>query len=216
MEACASILFVLLVPLFFAGVLGFILFNQKRSREAWANIATALGLEYSQGSFFGIGVIEGERQGYWVRVDTFSRGSGKNSKTYTRIQTFLNPTLNLGLAVYREHLFSGIGKMFGSQDIEVGDSAFDGRFMVKGNSSDAVLRLLSADLRKQLMLYDERVGPLNVDDDRLYYETRGMLTDQATIEHVLTGQQVVAQRLTRAFAQSSVEAAEPAYQHSRA
>lgn len=214
MEACATLAAMAVVPLFFAAVLGSIFYSQKKSREAWARVAIALGLDYTEGSFFGIGAIEGEYQGYWVRIDTFSRGSGKNSKTYTRIQTFLNPPLSLGLAVYREHLFSGIGKMFGAQDIEIGDNAFDSRFLVKGADSDAVLRLLSPDLRKQLLLYDDRVGALNINDERVYYEARGMLTDQATIEHVLAGQQVVAQRLTRAFAESSVP--EPAYQHSMA
>ncbi|MEL6178318.1 MAG: hypothetical protein AAFS10_05160 [Myxococcota bacterium] len=213
MEPCVTLLTAVMVVTIFILVFAAIFFNASNKRKRWTEIAQALGLTHNEGPFLGVGSIEGEYHGYWVRIDTFTSGSGKNSKTYTRIQTFHNPPLGLGLNIYREGIFSGFGKMLGFQDIEVGDRQFDDRFTIKGQDEESVIKLLDADVRQQLMLYDERVGPLNVNDERVYYQRRGVLTDQATITHVLSGQQVVAQRLTRAFTQNAAQQVyEPAYQ----
>jgi hypothetical protein len=51
----------------------------------------------------------------------------------------------LRLSVTRANPFTGLGKLFGMQDLEVGDSKFDQAVVVKGSEPEQVLRLLSGE-----------------------------------------------------------------------
>ncbi len=68
-----------------------------------------------------------------VHVDTVERGSGKNKTTYTRLRARSTAPGQVTLKVFQEHLFSGIAKALGFQDVEVGDESFDAGFVVKAN-----------------------------------------------------------------------------------
>ena len=83
--------------------------------------------------------------GAWtITLDTYTVSMGGHSHiTYTRIRApYLNPE-GFRFTIYRESLFSGLGKLFGMQDIEVGDPEFDRAFIVKGNDESRVIHLLA-------------------------------------------------------------------------
>jgi hypothetical protein len=42
--------------------------------------------------------------------------------------------------IYRKGIFSSIGRFFGMQDLEIGDSFFDGNFIIKGNNPKQIKR----------------------------------------------------------------------------
>ena len=45
--------------------------------------------------------------------------------------------------IYRKGIFSGLGKMLGMQDIEVGDPEFDEAFIIQGNNEPRVQHLFA-------------------------------------------------------------------------
>jgi hypothetical protein len=63
----------------------------------------------------------------------------------------------LRLSVARANPFTGIGKLFGMQDIEVGDTSFDRDFVVKGSDTDRVKSLMGGEAGIALR---ERLGRL--------------------------------------------------------
>lgn len=186
MDVVTPIVMILAMFLAFS-VIGLIVFvlikmslnNSRKVRESWAAAAHQLGADFVPGSWSKPGLIHGTFRNYRIEVTTITRGSGKNQKTYTRVKTFTNPHLALGIRVYREGFFSGVGKVLGFQDIQVGDKGFDDRFIIKGRDEEAVLRLLHSELRHRLSQYDAAVGGkgLELADDALNWESRGVIKD---------------------------------------
>src|SRR5439155_325125 len=63
----------------------------------------------------------------------------------TRLRAFFPRPLGLGLHVSREApILHGLGKLFGMQDIELGDPAFDRAFLIKGQPPERVRQLFGA------------------------------------------------------------------------
>lgn len=196
LEALFSMGMMCLMFSFVPAILLFAWFMAKKRREKWEAIAQELGLSYIPGPFFSIGEMAGTLHGYQVRIWVFTRGGGKNKTTYTGISTSLSASLGLGLQIYREHMFSGLGKMLGFQDIQTGDKTFDDRFVVKGHDPDRVLHRLDGNVRRLLLRYDDQVGNAKLDDHTVSWETRGVETNQTRLVQVLTAQREVAHALS--------------------
>ncbi|MFC1587723.1 DUF3137 domain-containing protein [Planctomycetota bacterium] len=86
-----------------------------------------------------------------ITLDTYTVSTGQSSVTYTRMRApFVNKD-GLYFKIYREGLFAKIGKIFGTQDIKIGDPFFDDAFMIKGNNEDKIKLLLEDDSLKKLI-----------------------------------------------------------------
>ena len=127
------------IPFFFlvaviAGIAGIVIAqaNMKKTGIAWSRVAKALSLTFTPGGFMQRPRLTGSLHGCGITVETFSRRSGKHSRTYTRFIVTYPKGLGLGLQLTQEGFFSGISKLFGAQDIEVGDASFDKAVVVKG------------------------------------------------------------------------------------
>ncbi|MBS1634929.1 MAG: hypothetical protein JST26_03335 [Bacteroidetes bacterium] len=86
--------------------------------------------------------------GFSVVIDAYTHyttvGGVTREEEYTRVCTeFENPG-GFWFSLAPQGIFETIGKMFGAQDIVVGDETFDKRFMIKGND-EALVQLLFAD-----------------------------------------------------------------------
>lgn len=163
--------------LFIVGVIvlavGISYYRRQARQRAWSELAVRTGLTCEPGSFFRPPYVTGVYRGHQLTLDTFTRGSGKSSTTYTRIVLFVNNQSNLYLALYEESIFSKIGKFFGAQDIQVGDEEIDRRFIIKGRPEDSVVRLLnSIGLRQKLL--EARSLNLEVDGRELHFEKVGV------------------------------------------
>ena len=110
--------------------------------EIWSQIAADIGGDYVDGGFFGKDVLA-YRHGEWqILLDTYTVSNGKTSTTYTRMRAPFENLDGLQFKIYREGFFSSIGKMFGAQDIEIGDRFFDDSFIIKGNSERKIKEFL--------------------------------------------------------------------------
>ncbi len=170
-------------------VIFFSLQGIKRNGQIWEGVARDLGLSYDSASSWAMGAISGDFKGYPVRISTFTRGSGKDSKTYTRIETEARPTLPEGLRVYRETvILSDIGKFFGGQDVQTGDRSFDDLFIIKGADEHRTLRLLTVEVRRALIGCDDASGGMALDSGRVCAELRGVVTDPLQLKRIVEAQ----------------------------
>ncbi len=118
----------------------------RRTHQIWAHAANQLGLDISAPSVFGNPTISG-RSGS-VTVDAGIVGSGDNARTRYRVAySPLAPSFTL----QRESGTRRIMKMFGGQDLEIGDPAFDDAFVVKADDSEALRAFLTAGRRSSLV-----------------------------------------------------------------
>lgn len=162
--------------------------------EIWSQIAGDIGGEFIDGGFWGKDVLVYKHGEWQILLDTYTVSSGNSSTTYTRMRApFVNKD-GLYFKIYREGVFSSIGKFFGMQDMEIGDPFFDDQFVIKGNSPEKI-RLLLADARiKELIKQQPRIHFEIRDDegyfgaafpegtDELYFRTVGVIKDTALLK----------------------------------
>jgi hypothetical protein len=183
-----------MVGFFIAAVVAMV-YMQKATVAAMKKVAAELGYEFSGSgsdvspdvppilsglaSAFGSWRIEGREGGSRVRIYTISRGSGKSRTTYTVVDMSAPSPVPGTLKIAREGFFSKIGKtVFGTQDIQAGDEAFDKAVIVKGSDEAAIKNLLSSSTFRDSILRAISAYPtLEIANGELKVERQGLIKD---------------------------------------
>lgn len=133
--------------------------------EALQAFAAARGLHWGKTPL----LTEGRLDERALRVG--ARRSGRRAHHLRARLAFASP-LALGLALRREGLLDGLRTAFGGQDIQVGDAAFDRRFLIRAEPAHAARTALLFDplVRAQLLEIDHEVGALQIGDEALVVE----------------------------------------------
>lgn len=140
------------IPIIFI-IIGVVMFLAYRSHqntvETWRRVAGKLGLSIVSKSGFSRPVITGNLNGLPVKIDTYTQRSGNSSTTYTRYQVQY-PSAGFDFTLKREGGLSFIGKIFGIEDVQVGDPVFDGAFKIKTSDRQRLTALLTPSVRNGL------------------------------------------------------------------
>ncbi len=79
-------------------------------------------------------------------------GNSSVDREYTRVRLeFVSPD-NLKLRLIPQGFIDTIGKLFGAQDIIIGDKEFDKRFVIKGNEEFKIQMLFSNEIIRSILL----------------------------------------------------------------
>ncbi|HVG21097.1 MAG TPA: DUF3137 domain-containing protein [Blastocatellia bacterium] len=90
-----------------------------------------------------------------VFLEAFTdRAVGEPGSEQVRMRAPYQDKDGFRFTISREHLFTGLGKLFGAQDVETGDPAFDDDFVIKSND-EAKARVLFADPRIRQLLREQ-------------------------------------------------------------
>jgi hypothetical protein len=170
----------LLQMLFMGGivalVVGIAYFSRQARLRAWGELASRLGLTLEPGSFFVSPRVTGTYRGRPLTLHTFTRGSGRHRHTYTRVHIGLENPAGIRFAVYQEGVFSAIGKLFGMQDVQIGDEELDRRFVIKSQpESFAASLVTSISLRGKLL--QARSVNIEVEGGEVTHTQHGVLMD---------------------------------------
>ena len=88
--------------------------------EIWSQIAADIGGDFIDGGFWGRDALVYEHGEWTIVLDTYTVSTGKSSTTFTRMRApFVNRDGRY-FKIYREGFFSGMGRFFGMQDVEIG------------------------------------------------------------------------------------------------
>lgn len=133
--------------------------RRERVHAAWANVAERLEGEFVPGesSFWGAKrppALTATIDNVEVTVDTFTVGSGKNKRSYTRIRAPATAPREVQMKVYAEQIFSSFARAVGFQDVHVGDAAFDDAFMVKASDEMFARAWLNVTVRNRIRKAD--------------------------------------------------------------
>ena len=146
------------------------LFGPSR-KEIWHQLN-----EQMHGQFVDGGMWKGDKvlveHGDWtLTLDTYVVSTGKTAVVFTRMRApFVNPS-GFRFNIYRKSAFSGIGKFFRMQDIEVGDPQFDADFIVKSSDESRVRQLLGNERIRELLTKQKNVS-FSVKDDEGWFGTK--------------------------------------------
>lgn len=180
-------------------------------KEIWSQIASEIGGELIDGGFWDKDILEFRHKQWTIVLDTYkSPGSNNSTSTYTRMRVpFVNQS-NFYFNIYREGVFSSIGKLFDMQDIIIGDRFFDDQFIIKSNSEAIIKQLLESEKLKGLISSIPRIKFSIKDDDGrifksgfpsgvdiLYFEYLGVIRDKQTLFNLFLLFSAVLERLVQ-------------------
>jgi hypothetical protein len=118
-------------------------------REIWAQLSEKMGASYSTGSFGKSDRVDVTHGEWTITLDCYYNPATK--VTYTRLTApYTNPDA-FQFTIYRQSIFSDLGKRLGMQDIEIDHAEFDDDFIIKGNDESKVRALFAnSEVREQL------------------------------------------------------------------
>ncbi|GFP76314.1 DUF3137 domain-containing protein [Clostridium fungisolvens] len=139
-------------------------------KEIWQQLASEINADYVNNGIWKGDRVEAHVDNWTVVLDTYVVSTGKSSITYTRMRAPFVNLDNFYFKIYRSGVFSGLGKMFGMEDINVGYPQFDEAFIIKGNNESKVKQLFASDNIRRLIQYQPSIS-LEIKDDEGYFKS---------------------------------------------
>ena len=165
-------------------LVGAVLFiwSAKKANRAWDDAAEQLHLAFDPPHMlFGRRRISGQIHGFSVVAYTFTRGSGKHSRSYTRFQVTYPSALDFGFRLTEQTFFSGVTKIFGSQDIEVGDPSFDQSVVIKGTHLPRIRDFLTPPRRVRISRFLSSHTGATIDEKEIQCTVSGVVRRSPSI-----------------------------------
>ena len=139
--------------------------------EIWRQLSDEVGGTYSDGSWSKSSRVDASHGEWTVTLDTYAVSTGKTVVVFTRMRApYVNPE-GFRFNIYRRSVFSNIGKLFGMQDVEVGETAFDEDFIVQATDESRVRQLLSNGRLRELLAAQPSIS-FFVRDDEGWFGTK--------------------------------------------
>jgi hypothetical protein len=139
--------------------------------DVWRQISEVVGGRFSEAGFVKGDKVEAAHKNWVITLDSYVVPAGKTYIPCTRMRAaYVNPG-GFRFTVYRKSIFSAVGKLFGMQDIEVGEDLFDRDFIVKSTDESRVRMLLSNPHLRELIALQPEIH-LSVKDDEGWFATR--------------------------------------------
>ena len=164
--------------------------------EIWSQLSREIGAEYQEGGFFKEGKIVLSHRGWEITLDTYTVHTGKVTIIYTRMRAPYVNRDGFRFNIYRKSAFSWLGKLFGVEDIEVGEAFFDEEFIIQGEPEILVRSMLNNSRIRQL-IQDQKDIHFQVKDDdgwfksrfpegvdELYFEVVGVIKDKQRLKNL--------------------------------
>ena len=141
------------------------------TEEVWGQLCKETPCELVQNGRWKGSKVKLHVEPWTIVLDKHTVSDGENSTTYTRMRApFLNPA-GFRFQIYRKGPFSGLAKMLGMQDIEVGDAEFDEAFIIKSNDEATVREFLANPMIRQSIQALPRVR-LEIKDNEGWFGTK--------------------------------------------
>ncbi len=139
--------------------------------EIWRQLADQVGGQFVEGGFLGNSKVTASVGEWIITLDTYTVSTGQVTVTYTRMRAPYVNADGFRFQISRAGFFTGLGKLLGMQDIEVGHLDFDQAFVIKGND-EAKVRRLFANRRIRHLLREQPAVSLTVKNDEGWFGKR--------------------------------------------
>jgi hypothetical protein len=140
--------------------------------EIWRQLCAEIGADFVGGGFWKGDKVQAHVKNWTLTLDTYTVSTGHSHVTYTRMRSPFVSRDGFRFRIYRAGVFSGLGKTFGMQDIDVGHSAkFDDEFIIQGNDESKVRALFANPEVRRLIEAQPKIQ-LEIRDDEGFFKTR--------------------------------------------
>ncbi len=150
-DALVIIIFIFFSVFVIGVAFGIAFWTSRKIAYQMQEFAQRHGLQYLAPSvpLFSHPSVSGTFRKFQVSITIVKKSSGKSSVTYTVMEFSMPPDAAFPFHIYEAGFFSTLGKMFGMQDIEIGDEEFDRKFIIKCDHSDKLATLLTPALKER-------------------------------------------------------------------
>ena len=128
----------------------------KNYEAVWRQFSTENNGTYILGKHDNLDSVEINYSNHKIIFDQYIHyqvvGGTSHETEYTRVRLEFISNDKLQLRLTKQGVIDNIGKLFGAQDIQIGDKTFDKKFMIKGNDEFKVQTLFSSEIIKNLIL----------------------------------------------------------------
>lgn len=165
-------------------------------KEIWQQLADEIQADYINNGFWSGDRVEAHIDNWIVVLDTYTVSTGKSSITYTRMRAPFTNFGNFYFKIYRAGFFSGLGKIFGMEDINIGYEEFDEDFVIKSNDEEKIKQLFSDKTIRDLIEMQPQINLEIKDDegyffkhfpegvDELYFQVTGVIKDMDRLKEL--------------------------------
>jgi biotin carboxyl carrier protein len=209
-----------LIPLvFMATVVVLIVVGQRwqtrRALTSWREAALGLGLNLKGTGSLEEPVMYGVIDGIPVHATVEYLGSGRNRTRYTVVRADVGVALPRGFKLSTEGLATGLLKMLGEQDIQLGDPVLDDKLLVQGSQPGRMRELLRRpDVRRAVLACFEHGSATTIEDDQVCVVVHGL--QAAGVTTLVRDAVETARALAEGVRGGAVEATAPAVAAARA
>jgi hypothetical protein len=188
-------------------------FFSKDHESVWRQFASENNGSYLVGIGHHYDSVEIEYSDHQIIFDQYTlyQVVGKKSYRthYTRVRLEFKSKDDLQFRLTKQYVVDLIGKVFGAQDIQVGDKSFDRRFLIKGNDEFKVQILFSNEIVKQLILAHDDIHlqlmdkegvfdePIQEGNSMLYYLSETIVKNKGQLEALLKLYKTVIDQLSK-------------------
>lgn len=163
MEALIPGLFGVLMMVMFVVAISVGMRQGKRARVNLQRLAADLGLEAIQPPkrrFLpaGMGSVKGNYRGRFVRIYSYTTGSGKSRTHWCAIEAKVQNPAKLTFNISRESFLTRTVKVFGMQEARVGDEMFDRAFFMRTNQAEYLRMALIPEVRSRMLGHQKIAG----------------------------------------------------------
>jgi hypothetical protein len=173
----------------------------KQIKEIWQQFSSVHNGIYLEGKYGNEDCVEIHYRGYEIVFDRYIHyqvvGGHSYDTEFTRIRAEFISTNGLKFQISRQGFIDRIGKIFGMQDVRIGNQEFDNKFVVKGNdefqlkmlfSNDTLVKLLQSQNDIQLEIIDKKGifdEIIHEDSSMIYYISETKIEEQSQLERLL-------------------------------
>jgi hypothetical protein len=164
--------------------------------EIWSQLSQEIGADYEEGGFFKQGKVVLSHRQWQITLDTHAVHTGKTTVIYTRMRAPYVNRDGFRFNIYRKNILTGIGQLFGLQDLEIGDPFFDDEFIIQGEPEHLVSALLAnSEIRRLIQSQRDIHFQIRDDEglfkksfpegvDELYFEVIGIIKDRERLKNL--------------------------------
>jgi hypothetical protein len=123
---------------------------RKKSKGELQEFARRIGGRIEEGEVWGLPMVRFQHQGIEA-LFKFSSHSDGDSTSYRTHFSIHWPKLVLRCEIYPESLLTGLRRLLGMQDIQIGSPRFDDAFVITGNDETAIKQFLTPAVQSLLL-----------------------------------------------------------------
>jgi len=128
------------------------IYIERKTKGRWVVLAKRLGIDVAKGRRFNERTsLHGIYRNHPIRIYIDTVRSGKYSTDYTVVDVDFDSKCKIDMAMYKKAFSAKLAEKLGAQDVKLGNSQFDKKYMLKGKNEEAIREILNQEIQEKII-----------------------------------------------------------------